>query len=102
MNQEKSIPASGTTGADGSYSLSNVLAGVNKVFISPPSKIDTAAANPSNPEAYKAFMTGKGVVKPADEKPPFPKKYQTAETSGLSFTVKEGANTFDVEMKDGA
>jgi len=104
MHQQKSLPATGSTGADGSYSLvmggkPEILAGEYKVSISPPTK-STPAADPSNPEAYKAFMMGKG-AKPAEEKPPFPKKYQIAETSGLTFTVKEGPNPIDIDLKDG-
>jgi len=105
MHQEKAVPATGSISADGGYTLQmagrqEVLAGTYKVSVSPPAK-DAVAADPSNPDAYKAFMTGK-TVKPAEEKPPFPKKYQTAETSGLTFTVKEGANTIDIDLKDGA
>jgi hypothetical protein len=104
MHQEKSLPATGSIGADGGYTLQmagkpEILAGTYKVSVSAPAKA-TATADASNPDAYKAVMMGKG-VKPAEEKPPFPKKYQMAETSGLTFTVKEGPNTIDIEMKDG-
>jgi hypothetical protein len=30
---------------------------------------------------------------------PVPAKYQSPETSGLTFVVKAGPNTFDVDMK---
>jgi len=104
MHQEKSLPATGSIGADGSYSLQmggkpEVMAGAYKVSLSPPASAAATGADPSNPEAYKAFMMGKG-AKPAEEKPPFPKKYQMADTSGLTFTVKEGPNTFDIDLKD--
>jgi len=102
------VPASGVTGADGSYTLSSsgknvVLAGPHKVSVSPPAKAATTP-DPSNPEAYKAMMMkGAAGAKPSAggaEKPPFPTKYQSTETSGFSFTVKEGANTFDMDIKD--
>ncbi len=105
IHQEKTVPASGAVGADGSYSASQVLAGANKVSISPPAKASAAAAaDPSNPEAYKAMMMAKGTAGAkggTEEKPPFPAKYQSPETSGLTFTVKEGPNTFDIDLKDG-
>lgn len=105
MHQQKSLPATATTGADGSYSLQmggkpGILAGAYKVSLTPPAKEAAAAPDPSNPEAYKAFMTGKA-PKAAEEKPPFPKKYQVAETSGLTYTVEEGENTIDIELKNG-
>ena len=45
-------------------------------------------------------MTG-GVTDVAT-KIPFPDKYLLPETSGLTYTVNEGLNTIDVEMKDSA
>jgi len=103
MHETKSLPATGSIGADGTYSLMmggkpEVLAGAYKVSLTPPASV-ASGADPSNPEAYKAFMMGKG-AKSTVEKPPFPQKYRMAETSGLTFTVKEGPNTFDIELKD--
>jgi hypothetical protein len=104
IHQEKTIPASGATGADGAYSVSNAIVGANKISISPPAKAGAAPASASNPEAYKAMMMAKGTAGEkggTGEKPPFPAKYQSPETSGLTFTVKEGPNTFDIDLKDG-
>ena len=54
MNQEKTVPASGVTRADGAYTVSNALAGANKITVTPPAK--ASSADTSNPEAYKAMM----------------------------------------------
>lgn len=106
MHQDKSFPATATISTDGSYALliagkPNIPVGAYKVSIAAPPAKQQAAADPSNPEAYKAFMMkGAGAKAPAQEKLPFPKKYQTAEGSGLVWTVIEGPNTFDLDMKD--
>ncbi len=108
MHQEKSIPATADVGADGSYTLlfngkPAVPVGTYKVSITPPpSKEAETPPDPSNPEAYKKYMMGGGAKpKATDTKPPFPKKYQSPETSGVTCTVIEGQETtFDVPMKD--
>lgn len=100
MHQESSTPASGTTSADGSYTLTmrgepKTLAGEYKVSISPPTSNEQVDANTPGYEA--TMMEGTpDTAQPA----PFPDKYMLPETSGLTFTVKEGSNTIDVEMKD--
>jgi hypothetical protein len=99
MQQEKTVPASGVVGADGAYSVSNALVGASKISVSPPAKA-SAAADPSNPEAYKAVMMGKGGKGSAETKPAIPAKYGSFETSGLTFTVKEGSNSHDIELKE--
>ena len=109
VHEEKAIPASTAIAADGSYTLlmngkPEIPVGTYKISVSPPAKDAAAAADPSNPEAYKAVMMGKGPKgqgAAAEGKPPFPQKYQSAETSKLTFTVKEGSNTYDLDMKDG-
>ena len=105
VHEEKAIPASTAIAADGSYTLlmngkPEIPVGTYKISVSPPAKDAAAAADPSNPEAYKAVMMGKKAA-PGEQKGPFPQKYLSAETSKLTFTVKEGSNTYDLDMKDG-
>lgn len=100
IHQETSTPASGLISADGSYALTmrgekRVLAGEYKVSVSPPASNEQVD---ENSEGYEATMTGGGAATTVTV--PFPDKYLLAETSGLTFTVKEGSNTFDVKMDD--
>jgi len=99
VHEKTNVPASGIVGGDGSYSAAKVLAGPNKVSITPPAKATTV--DQSNMDAYKAAMMGKKDAGPKGTPAPFPTKYLTPEKSGLSVTVKEGANTYDIELKDG-
>lgn len=99
-HQEKSVPATAPIGSDGSYSLSSVVAGAQKVSFNAPAKAAAAAPDPSNPEAYKAFMMGKGAKSTAEDKPSFPKRFMSPDESGLTFTVQEGPNTYDVDLKE--
>lgn len=100
MHQETSTPASGVTSADGTYSLSmrgepKALVGEYKVSVSPPTSSDQVDESSAG---YEAAMTGEEAAQAPTA--PFPDKYLLPETSGLTFTVNEGPNTFDVEMKD--
>jgi hypothetical protein len=93
----KGITGSGLTDAGGAYTISmrdgkNVLAGSYKVSVSPPQ-----AAPLSDDEAMKLSMEGKPTTQEVKE---VPEKYRSPETSPLSFEVKAGANTFDIDMTD--
>ena len=100
VHDETSMAATGATGADGSYTLQmqgegEVLAGAYQISVSPPAQAE------EDPEAYAAMMTGGDA---AAEQPagPFPQKYQAAASSGETFTVKEGPNTYNLDMNDDA
>ncbi|MFH1921436.1 MAG: carboxypeptidase-like regulatory domain-containing protein [Planctomycetota bacterium] len=102
VHDKTSMAATGQTGADGSYSLQmrgegKVPVGAYQITVSPPA--GDAQPGSEDPEAYRAVMEGGGGGQ-AESKPAFPDKYLTATTSELTFTVKEGPNTFDVEMTD--
>ena len=104
VHEETSVAATGKTGADGSYSLTmrgqeRVSVGAYKISVSPPA--EGAQPGPEDPEAYKAVMQAGGGDQ-AESKPAFPDKYLTTSTSGLTFTVEEGSNTYDLDMKDDA
>jgi hypothetical protein len=100
LHEETSLPATCEVAADGTYTLSmagegEVLAGTYSVSVSPPDSGEISEA--TDMEAYKAAMEGGGAP---EATAPFPEKYYAVETSGLSFEVKEGPNTIDVELKD--
>ena len=102
VHDETSLAAAGQTGADGSYTLQmqgggDVPAGAYKISVGPPAA--AGGAGPDNPEAYAASMESGGDAS-ADTGTPFPDKYLLPGTSGLTFTVKEGPNSYDVEMTD--
>ena len=108
IHSERNFPASAEIAADGSYTLlfngkPEVPVGTYKVTVtSPAAATAEAAADPSNPEAYKAMMMKQGISKGSGQAnvATIPKKYATPETSGVTFTVVEEPATYDVDMKD--
>ncbi len=102
-HDETSKAATGEVGGDGSYSLkmageSGIPVGSYTITVGPPAGAD---ASPDDPEAYAAAMEKPdGAAEETDGKPSFPDKYLTTATTTLTFTVKEGDNTFDVKMTD--
>jgi hypothetical protein len=106
-HKEKSYPAQGEIGSDGSYTLMfngkpEIPTGSYEVTIVPPQSSQGPVADPANPESYKTFMQSR----PDQQKPVaaavVPPKYLSATTSGLTCTVLEGQETvFDVKMVSG-
>ncbi|MDB4733197.1 hypothetical protein OAF42_02005 [Planctomicrobium sp.] len=88
------LPAIGEVGSGGSFSLkmkggSDILVGTYKVSVSAPVvEVDPAAA-------MEASVAGEDV----GGEVAFPVKYLNPDASGETFTVKEGDNTFDLDMK---
>jgi hypothetical protein len=83
--ENSSFDGKGVIGADGAYSASvfqrqaGLMPGEYKVWVEP---------------------YGRGTMGPLEGTPtPIPKALQTPETSGLTFTVKEQENTFNIELK---
>jgi hypothetical protein len=90
------IPAIGGIGSDGSYKLRarstfDVPTGIYKITVTP-----SAGPAMSAEEAMEASMNG---TLPDSDPKDVPAKYRAAETSGELFEVKEGANTYDLDMK---
>jgi hypothetical protein len=98
MHKENGLVATGTISADGAYSLQmreagDILVGTYNVSVTPPT-----SENEMTPEqAMEASMAG--TMEPAKEWKEIPEKYRASETSGETFEVKEGANTYDLKMK---
>lgn len=95
LHKDKGITASSAIAADGSYALrmrrkDEILTGDYQIGITPPTVELTAAEE-------EAVNSGKEL--PEKEWPEIPKKYRNPETSGVTFTVKSGENTFDLDMK---
>ncbi|WP_339728932.1 carboxypeptidase-like regulatory domain-containing protein [uncultured Gimesia sp.] len=95
LHKDKGITASSAIAADGSYALrmrreDAILVGDYQIGVTPP----TVELTPAEAEAVN---TGKEL--PEKEWPEIPKKYRNPETSGVTFTVKAGENTFDLDMK---
>lgn len=98
-HKEKAVAMTAPIGSDGSYSASNVLVGPQKVSFMVPVQPTAAPPDPSNPEAYKAYMLGKAKVT-GEEKSLVPKRYTSPDESGLTFDVQEGENKYDIDLKD--
>jgi len=89
-NPQKGIYMTANLGPDGSYAVemaqgSGLPLGTYLVSIGPP---------------HYLIPPGRGVDPPPTPKtfPNIPKKYRRGETSGLTVTVKEGDNRFDVDL----
>lgn len=114
-------PATGKTGADGTYTLTSFVAGDGAMAGSYKIKVtkfpSSAAPEPaptapakdmSIEDQYAAFEQGytaddagpKGKVGP--EKNMLPAKYENAATSGLTATVGAGENNVPIELKKNA
>ncbi len=83
-------------GPDGTYTIDNPLPGQVKVSIKAmPGAMATGApkvaGTPEMPKDGPAMATATGVPPPA--------KYQSATTSGLTYEVKAGKQTYDIPLK---
>jgi len=89
------LPAIGKLGSDGSFSLkmkdgSDILVGEYGISVSAPVvEVDAAAA-------MEASMAGEEVAGTATV---IPEKFLTPQSSKETFSVKEGANTYELDMK---
>ncbi|QDT97524.1 hypothetical protein [Gimesia aquarii] len=100
MKMDAGYAAFGETDADGNYSItwardgerkSELPLGSYKVLIQPP----TVGKNTEEMSAEEMLEGGDA----APAKPKFPVKYQQHSTSGLEYTIKEGENKIDIDLK---
>lgn len=83
--------------SDGSYSIKGVAAGISKISITCQDpkyaefmkQLSESARNPKVPKP-------KGNPEDFDK---IPSKFTNPESSGLTYTVKSGSQTFDIELK---
>ena len=100
VNQDNGMAAVGQVAVNGSYTLlmrgeHKMLTGAYRIALG---SAQVSVDPSSDPEAYKAIMTGQG--KMPETTTSFPEKYKTAETSGLTCVVQSGPNIHDIELKD--
>ena len=94
---EAGFTASGKVGADGSYTLLNV----DKPEI-PTATYNVGVTQPSAEVSgadYDKYMSAGGAEEPKAAPATIPAKFQSSTTSGLSFGVKEGPNTINIDLK---
>src|SRR5262249_41683905 len=100
------MPVTGPINADGTYAVSGVPTGVVRVAVVSP---DPATPLPPD-EQLPWERDPKRPPPPPKPRPiapeidrrkwfPLPKQYELADTSGLTTTIHEGDNTFDIELK---
>ena len=85
--KEFTSPISGT----GEYTIPDVPVGSVKVFVKPPFALVAPKGGPEMPKEGPAAAAGPGVSPP--------KMSQAAATSGLTYDVKAGAQTYDIILK---
>ena len=111
---DDNLQGSGHTDENGDYEVRDAPVGKTRVFINAPKARPGIAMSGGvkPPEVPK----GSGPMKPPDgekfpqpeDKPPpkidpakvkpIPQKYELPETSGLTFTVEKGTQTFDIKL----
>ena len=105
FNKDKGLTLSGPLDSLGKYSLFagdpkiGIPVGRYEVSVRPP--VEAIAQVSQTSEDYKKMMQGGGekslTAKPASA-PDIPEKFIDAKTSGLTFEVKAGPNTFDMDL----
>lgn len=95
---------------DGSFKVvlpaGEVTASVDNLALAPAAELDSGSLTvPLSPEAKKALGStaqrkSSGAAKRSSRYVEIPPRYQDAETSGLTFTVKGGAQTRDLTLTD--
>jgi hypothetical protein len=84
----------GNIKGDGTYSVQGVAAGEAKVAVS--------SINPSSADFQPRVVEGKAPPPPRPKVEgwfPIPERYDTPHKSGLTYTIKSGPNTIDIELK---
>ena len=94
---DKAQNFSGKTGSDGSYSLSD-SADQSSGALPGKYKVVLALAGDAFQKQMMASMTAPGQGGPPQITTPFPKEYQSAETSPKEVEVKAESNTIDITI----
>lgn len=80
--------------SDGTYAVQGVATGAAKVAVS--------SINPKSSDFQPRVVEGRPPPPPRPEVKgwfPIPEKYDTPHKSGLTYTIKAGDNTIDIELK---
>jgi hypothetical protein len=96
MHAEKGYASFGTTDAEGNFKITSwndgrLPIGKYQVMIQAPAG---SAADPDSATAEELLAPQTGELSSAE----FPFKYRQVSTSGLSFEVKEGENSFPIDL----
>jgi hypothetical protein len=92
--------ALGEIGPDGSYTLTTFQKGDGAVLGQHTVTVQAREENPEIEGKGMPIPDAKGQVKIKPAKSLIPEKYATTETSPLRFTIQEGNNVCDIELKD--
>jgi len=87
--------ATGNIGEGGRYHVDNAPVGEVKLAVN----TDAAKGQMQGQKMAQAYQGGKGGAKPAAAFLDVPKKYQDPNSSGITTTIKAGANTFDIVLQ---
>ena len=91
----ESSSATGNIGADGRYKIDNVPLGEVKLAVN----TDAAKGQMIGQRMAQSYQAEKGGSGQATlQVVDVPKKYQDPHASGITTTIKEGANTFDIVL----
>jgi hypothetical protein len=91
------IPAYGTIQPDGSYTIKRLRTGVVKVAVTSPAPLAPVPAKGA--VGTKFHFAGNASAAPAAGWFPIPEKYGDPETADLTFEVKKGLNSFDIDLR---
>ncbi len=99
---EKGTIATGLVAADGTYKLQ--IIGEKTPQQIPIGQYKIAIASPADSEAmtdeqYEAMMNSGGKPPEVKKDGSIPEKYRSGQTSGLTFEIKEGTNTYDIILE---
>jgi hypothetical protein len=94
---ENGAAVHGEIQSDGSYRVANVPLGPVKICIQPKSAEDTLASSPMprNPEEYGKVMAASAEA----GKQQIPPQYADPAKSGLTYSVKQGPQQYDIVLK---
>jgi hypothetical protein len=95
MHPEKGYASFGTTDADGQFKITSfndgkLPIGTYRVMIQAPAGVN----DPDSKSAEELLEPQTQGISPAE----FPFKYRQTSTSGLEYEVKEGPNTFEIDL----
>lgn len=94
----KGTPVNAEIQSDGSYRAENVPVGEMQVCIQPPQTMLTEPPSKTMPKDPKEYKKIKEAMKEG-KKRSIPQKYATPGKSELAYTVKEGSQNYDIDLK---
>jgi hypothetical protein len=97
------MPVTGPINADGTYAVAGVPAGTVRVaLVSPDPAGRMRSRGIQNPTALTSPRKARRQTAPEIDRSkwfPLPLEYELADNSGITTTIQEGDNTFDIDLK---